>query len=82
MSYVSMALLSAATIALVAPTASAQYYYRPPIVYDDPSYGPYHAAPTRAFYCVKACTQDTSPCDPPEYKRTDARCSSPATGAR
>ena len=61
MRYLTLALLSAATAAAVAPTASAQYYYRPPVVYTDPSYSPYYAAPTRAFYCVKACTQDTSP---------------------
>ena len=82
MRYLTLALLSAATAAAVAPTASAQYYYRPPVVYTDPSYSPYYAAPTRAFYCVKACSQDTSPCDPPEYKRTDARCTSPTTGVR
>ncbi len=25
--------------------------------------------------CVKWCFQDRSPCDPPEYKRADHRCS-------
>jgi len=47
MRYLTLALLSAATAAAVAPTASAQYYYRPPVVYTDPSYSPYYAAPTR-----------------------------------
>jgi hypothetical protein len=82
MRYVSLALLSVATVALGASTASAQYFYRPPVVYDGPSYSPYYGAPARAFYCVKDCTQDTSPCDPPEFKRTDGRCSNPAPGVR
>lgn len=25
--------------------------------------------------CVKACIYDLSPCDPPEFKRADNRCS-------
>jgi hypothetical protein len=27
--------------------------------------------------CEKLCTADMSPCDPPEYKRADGRCSNP-----
>ena len=42
MRYFSLALLSVATVALGAPTASAQYFYRPPVVYDGPSYSPYY----------------------------------------
>ena len=84
MRYVSIALLCAATIALVAPTASAQFYPRYHPVYVSPDYaGPaYYSARGPAFYCPKDCAQDTSPCDPPEYKRTDARCSSPTAGVR
>ncbi|HMN73481.1 MAG TPA: hypothetical protein PKA55_16595 [Rhodoblastus sp.] len=75
--------LSMAAIALAAPGASAQFHHRYPPVYA----APYEAAPVYyservpAFYCVRECTQDTSPCDPPEYKRTDARCTSPSAGA-
>ena len=28
-------------------------------------------------YCQKLCTQDVTPCDPPEYKRADGRCNDP-----
>jgi hypothetical protein len=30
--------------------------------------------------CVALCAMDTSPCDPPEYKRTDGRCNNPVGG--
>ncbi len=82
MRHVSIALLSGATLALFASTASAQYYYRGPAIYDAPTPYTVYSVPARGYYCAKACTQDTSPCDPPEYKRTDSRCSSPTAGVR
>ena len=82
MRYVSIALLSAAMIALVAPSASAQFYPRYPSVYASPDYAApvYYSRRAPAYFCHKDCAQDMSPCDPPEYKRMDARCSSPTAG--
>ena len=30
-----------------------------------------------AQFCQKLCLQDFAPCDPPEYKRADGRCTNP-----
>ncbi len=30
--------------------------------------------------CQPMCAFDVTPCDPPEYKRTDGRCASPVVG--
>jgi hypothetical protein len=68
---------SAAVAAAFATPASAQYYRRAPI-YVEPA--PPYVVPGRAFYCQKLCPTDMSPCDPPEYKRADGRCTSPGTG--
>ena len=43
---------------------------------------PYYRGGRRAFgdpapYCQKLCLQDFAPCDPPEYKRADGRCTNP-----
>ena len=43
---------------------------------------PYYQGGRRAFgdpspYCQKLCLQDFAPCDPPEYKRADGRCTNP-----
>ena len=79
---ISIAAISAAAITFAAPMASAQYYHRAPVIYAEPGYAaPAYYSP-RGFYCVKECTQDTSPCDPPEFKRTDGRCTSPTAGNR
>ena len=40
----------------------------------------YTPAPVAAPYCQPMCTFDMTPCDPPEYKRADGRCSSPLVG--
>jgi len=76
----SIAAFATASCVLAAPMASAQYYHRGPAIYAEPGYSPY--ASGRGSFCVKDCVQDTSPCDPPEYKRTDARCTSPTAGIR
>ena len=34
----------------------------------------------RSGYCQPLCTQDVSPCDPPEFKRADGRCDNGAYG--
>ena len=50
-----------------------------PAWYDSPpAYSPYGAR-GRA-YCQKLCNLDMSPCDPPEFKRADGRCTAPGTG--
>ena len=83
MRVIPLAILAAVAVTFLAPAASAQYYRRGPAIYASPT-SPYsgYAAPARGFYCVRECVQDTSPCDPPEYKRTDGRCTSPLTGVR
>lgn len=35
-------------------------------------------APTQ--YCQKLCSTDYSPCDPPEFKHADGRCTNPVPG--
>ena len=80
MRVISIAALCAAAISVGAPIASAQYYYRGPAIYAEQGYSPYARA--GRSYCIKECVQDTSPCDPPEYKRTDGRCTSPTAGPR
>ena len=76
--------MSAAALALSASVASAQVYYRHAPVYVEPGYSApaYYSSRAEGFYCVKECTQDTSPCDPPEFKRTDGRCTSAMAGNR
>lgn len=41
------------------------------------------AAAARGPVCTPLCTADTTPCDPPEFKRADGRCnlSAPANPA-
>ncbi|MCC2106263.1 MAG: hypothetical protein KDJ40_01175 [Hyphomicrobiales bacterium] len=79
MRFVSLAVMAATATVLAAPGASAQYHprYR---IYDAPPLYEAYTTPTRGFYCVKSCERDLSPCDPPEFKRADGRCTSPATG--
>lgn len=79
MRIVSVATLSAAAVAILAPAASAQFHQRYP-AYEARPYSAYEVAPSPAFYCVKDCMQDTKPCDPPVYKRADGRCVSPGAG--
>lgn len=81
MRILSIATLSAAAVAILAPAASAQFYHRYP-AYESRPYSAYGVAPSPAFYCVKACEMDTKPCDPASYKRTDGRCVSPGAGIR
>ena len=66
----------AASIFSAAP-ASAQYYH-----YGRPAYAaPDYYAPARGeFVCRKLCPSDVTPCDPPEFKRADGRCTNPASG--
>lgn len=40
----------------------------------------YETARISAGVCQPMCSFDMTPCDPPEYKRTDGRCSSPVVG--
>lgn len=79
MRFVSLAIAATAATVLAAPIASAQYYPRYPIYDTPPPYQSY-MAPARGFYCVKSCERDLSPCDPPEFKRADSRCTSPDAG--
>jgi len=84
MRIIPLAMSAVAVLALSAPVASAQVYYRHAPVYLEPGYAApaYYSPRAEGFYCVKECTQDTSPCDPPEFKRTDGRCTSPTAGNR
>lgn len=84
MRIIPIALSAAVAISLLAPAASAQIYHRNAPVYAEPGYAgaAYYSPRARGFYCVKECVQDASPCDPPEYKRTDGRCTSPTAGIR
>jgi len=40
----------------------------------------YENARPVAGVCQPMCTFDVTPCDPPEYKAADGRCSSPLVG--
>ena len=75
MRIIPIAMSAAAAIALLAPVASAQVYYRHAPVYVEPGYAApaYYSPRAEGFYCVKECTQDTSPCDPPEFADVDWR---------
>ena len=61
-----------------AAPASAQYYRYARPAYAPPTY--YSGAASNGFYCRPLCPSDTTPCDPPEFKRADGRCSSPTAG--
>jgi hypothetical protein len=71
------ALAALAAFCFAAP-ASAQYYRYARPAYAPPAY--YSGAAANGFYCMPMCQSDMTPCDPPEYKRTDGRCSNPTTG--
>ena len=75
---IGIALAALAAAGFAAP-ASAQYdrYARP--AYTPPAY--YSGAASRGAYCQALCPTDMSPCDPPEFKRTDGRCTNPSPGA-
>ena len=40
----------------------------------------YETARASAGVCRPMCAFDMTPCDPPEFKRADGRCSSPVIG--
>ena len=46
-------------------------------VYPNPYYTGQRGFGAPAAYCQKLCLQDFAPCDPPEYKRADGRCTNP-----
>ena len=74
---IGFALAALAASALAAPSASAQYYHTRRPAYVAPGY---YAPVAGGFYCRPSCPQDTTPCDPPEFKRADGRCTNPASG--
>ncbi len=74
-----LALAAVAAAGLAAAPAAAQYYRPRGPVYAPPAYSTYGAA--YGGYCVKMCPQDVTPCDPPEFKRTDGRCANPFGGS-
>ncbi len=63
-------------------TAHAQNLAPPPSSLDPGYYappGPVYEGRSAAGgdrICIKLCENDTNPCDPIEYKRSDGRCSS------
>ena len=77
------------TIALLALAATASGAFAQagsaPVPY---GYAPYYegrsvyGTPIYGGTCQRLCSADTSPCDPPEYKRTDGRCTNPVPGIR
>ena len=74
---VRIAIASASILAATAAFAQPVPYRG---VYPNPYYEGRSAFGDPAPYCQKLCTQDFAPCDPPEYKRADARCTNPGTG--
>lgn len=60
--------------AFMSTAASAQPYGLP---YPNPYYEGRSGFGAPPRYCEKLCVQDTSPCDSPEYKRADGRCTDP-----
>ena len=66
-----LALLSGATAALAQGFAPYNGLYPNPRYEGRSGFG----APPQ--YCQQLCAQDTVPCDPPEYKRADGRCTNP-----
>lgn len=83
MKRIGAAAIGAAMVCAVPSLAGAQPYYRP---YGPPAYAPYGAYDQgRSVYgaprvCQKLCSRDLSPCDPPEFKRADGRCTDPLGG--
>lgn len=75
-----LAVATAAAVGFAAAPASAQYYRYQAPAYAPPAYTPYGAA-YGGGYCVKMCPHDLTPCDPPEFKRTDGRCANPLGGS-
>jgi hypothetical protein len=71
-------LCAAAIGALFGQPAAAQYDRRAPVYRDPPPY----ATPYGRAYCQKLCALDMTPCDPPEFKRADGRCTNPVGGGR
>ena len=66
--------LAAAVLLSSGTGVFAQRFYAPrDLVPNDPSYSGVPNIPDEQG-CVKLCIRDTSPCDPPQYKRTDGRC--------
>ncbi len=78
--WIRAALAGAALAAALPGAASAQFYGGDG--YDEPARHRYARNdgfnPNEGLQpngCVKQCPLDLNPCDPPEYKRADGRCS-------
>lgn len=67
-----LAIVVLAAVALAAGPAAAKPRKKNVRVYETPR--------ASANVCRPMCTFDMTPCDPPEYKRADGRCSSPIVG--
>ena len=71
----------ASAIIVVASAAWAQPVFPYRGVYPNPYYeGRSSSFGDPAPFCQKLCTQDFAPCDPPEFKRADGRCTNPGNG--
>lgn len=73
--------LAAATVLVTALSgpAMAQGYQPYRGFFQNPFYDGRTGFGAQPAYCQKLCSADFSPCDPPEFKRADGRCTNPFT---
>jgi hypothetical protein len=85
-----LAVVGVFALASVAPEAGAQRYYSNDDEDADVAPPPQPRRRVRGptvedlgmEQCQKLCNTDTSPCDPPEFKRADGRCDGGVGGMR
>jgi hypothetical protein len=66
-------LIAAAGLVAATVSATAGPHHRRGDVYVDTP--PPYVVQGRGYYCQPLCSADVTPCDPPEFKWADGRCS-------